>query len=113
MCRDVKYSLEQVFQKLKKEYKHSLKNKPVELEFVTLEDDKNCMAITEHLNEKYIIKINLDELTNQYTFWLHILIHEFAHVLAGFKTKRIHTNQWGVWYAKIYRKVIDEDLLNL
>jgi hypothetical protein len=109
MVADVRHTLIQVFKTLKEAYKTELQDRAVTLEFKPL-DETNfpLMAVTEEMDNKYIIKINSKELNNNYTCWLHILIHEFAHVMAGWSNKNIHTNKWGIWYARIYRKVVDE-----
>ena len=36
------------------------------------------------------------------------LLHEYAHAKAGWTDKRQHTDAWGIWYAKMYRKLYDE-----
>jgi len=40
------------------------------------------------------------------------LMHEWAHMLAGLpfvgQRGEGHTNSWGIWYARIYRVMVDE-----
>jgi Zn-dependent peptidase ImmA (M78 family) len=60
---------------------------------------------TKDNGDHYLIRINKDsDLSTQ----KDTLIHEWAHCLAGWDDDHSsHSKEWGIAYAKIYRKMVD------
>lgn len=61
---------------------------------------------TQDKNAHYLIRINKD---SDLSIQKDTLMHEWAHCLAGWDNEHnAHSREWGIWYSKIYRAMIDD-----
>lgn len=94
-----KWTLRQHFNYLQK---HIPLDKPVRLKIC--ECDGLCGDISED-EAGYLIRIdmNISLPMQKDSLW-----HEYAHAVAGWSDKHMHTNKWGITYARIYRLMQEE-----
>ena len=77
-------------------------HKPVIVRVNRLKDEGSCAETA----KRFYVTINRElSLSEQ----KDVLQHEWAHMKAGWTTKQQHTDVWGVWYARIYRKMYEEE----
>lgn len=82
---------------------HIPPGKPVRLVLGhTLPDDHGYASGQNCRTWKIAISADEDDLGA-----LDTLIHEWAHCLAGWKSRRVHTNRWGSAYSRCYRVFLE------
>lgn len=61
-----------------------------------------CSGDCSFENRRFYIRI---DSTKEYSEKIDTLLHEYAHALTWFGAGRAedHSDEWGLWYAKLYR----------
>lgn len=60
---------------------------------------------TDFYDECYIMKINREDPVRVQK---DTVMHEWAHCLTPEREREHHSDKWGIWYARIYRRVMEE-----
>jgi len=76
-------------------------DKPVDIEFII---GLKELGIAIDDGRKYLIQLRYSRL------WImkDTLMHEYAHLRCGWSDRVVHTNRWGVEYARIYREMVEK-----
>ena len=80
--------------------------KPVSVK--TRKIDPDTLGATEFAGAKLKVEINVDQ---NFQIKMEVLIHEWAHVISWFGAghEEEHPDDWGLAYARIYRKFLEWD----
>ena len=90
-----KMTLDQYFYLLKFYFKL---DKPVVMAVRKMKDQGSASDS----GKRYTISVNKSlSLSEQ----KEVVCHEYAHLLAGWDEKKQHTDEWGIWYSRIYRMI--------
>jgi len=73
-------------------------------------EDEDRWGDCELVKKRFEIRLEAEVLVEDTPYHaVQILFHEWAHALSwGTPTKQDHPDEWGIWYARIYRAYMDE-----
>lgn len=74
--------------------------KKVTLRMCKMRDHASCNSD----GESYFISINKDDCVD---CCYDSCVHEVAHVLQNWRDKEEHSENWGIWYSRVYRAFLE------